>query len=248
MGAIFMCGAYMAKKGIEKIATEMVKREKFSGLRVKPPFVVRVDIRNAGAICKKHFQKGGRLSQDFHKILVGVGRNVIETAEPWVGSCYVQSDELSFVCLDKEPPYGGRVEKINSILAAEASSLLTSALLKKGIGIRYLAFDSRIIPLKNIRQVGEYLAWRRADCVRNTVNWYSEKIAGHKKVVNMKQRQRAEMIKKAGIEIPEEIRFGTLLHKIKTSVDAVNRKTGEKVTITRSRTTTRTGNALESVF
>ena len=229
--------------GVRELANEMIRRELYSGLTVAPPFAVRLDIRNSKRLCKRHFQRQGQLSLDFHAKLVRVARHIMRE-EPWLDIAYIQSDELNLVCVDKEPPFRGRVEKIDSVLSGEASSLLTRELLADGID-NVVAFDARVVKLDSMSQIKDYLAWRRADCFRNAINWYSARLAGPKAVQGKKLSERVFIVVSHGLQIPPEILWGTIIIRVLTRLKATNRKTGRAVTVVRSALKSYTGNLLE---
>jgi len=230
---------------IKKIAEDMIMREKFAGLTVEPPFIVRIDIRNARAICKTYFQKENKLDWGFHNMLIKIAEKIVGEVEPWLDIAYTGSDEISFICLSKAPPFSGRIEKLNSVLASEAASLLTSFFIEKGIktGIP-LSFDSRVIKADNIDDVVNYLTLRKVDCFRNTINWYSETLMSPKQLQGMKMIERLKIIEDAGIRIDKWARYGTVVYKVPVKKEVTDKKTGEQVIVERKKIATQTGDEL----
>ena len=69
-------------------------------------------------------------------------------------AAYVTSDEVSLLWVWREPPYGGRVEKLDSIAAA-----VVTARVSLGLGLE-LPLDSRVVKLYSPRDAFEYVAYR----------------------------------------------------------------------------------------
>ena len=69
-------------------------------------------------------------------------------------AAYVTSDEVSLLWVWREPPYGGRVEKLDSVAAAAAA-----ARVSLGLGLE-LPLDSRVVKLYGPRDALEYVAYR----------------------------------------------------------------------------------------
>lgn len=84
---------------------------------------------------------------------------------------YVQSDEISILLTDfattqTEPWVGGRVDKMVSLAAGQASAYL-SRLRQNHPGLP--KFDCRVFPLSDPVEVANYFIWRQKDAVRNSI-------------------------------------------------------------------------------
>lgn len=84
---------------------------------------------------------------------------------------YVQSDEISFLATDfetnqSEPWFGGNINKILSISAAQATGYMT-ALRSGSPGLP--VFDSRVWTMSDPVEVANYFIWRQRDAVRNSI-------------------------------------------------------------------------------
>jgi tRNA(His) 5'-end guanylyltransferase len=157
------------------------KHEIFSKLQIPHavPFFTRLDGRRFKAIgekigAKKPFDKR------FAKCLVSSSRALYDGSFNPV-LIYVASDELNVLFL-YTTPFGGRVEKTNSILAGIVSSAFSLSVQKKFEKKLITSFDSRIITSSS-EEITKYLAWRQRDAWRNHNNayayWLFRKI-GHK--------------------------------------------------------------------
>ncbi len=77
---------------------------------------------------------------------------------------YTESDEISLLFHPAEQAFDRKVRKYNSILAGEASGVIS---LMLG---RTACFDCRMVPLPSIERVKDYFLWRQEDAHRNALN------------------------------------------------------------------------------
>ncbi len=135
------------------------KCEIYSGLLTPFPILVRLDGRNFSNLLSK-FEKPYDLR--FAKVMVESGKELMREFNALFAFTF--SDEITFFFPTEL--FGGRVEKINSIISSEFSSRVS---LRLGMPV---SFDSRIItPSGN--DVWEYLAWRQEEAWRNHLNSYA---------------------------------------------------------------------------
>ncbi len=86
--------------------------------------------------------------------------------------CYTQSDEITLVCLcegDSQPIFGGRTQKLNSLLAAYAS--VTFNAMAQNYPFRAhkpATFDCRAYNVPDKDVAAEVVLWREADAIRNS--------------------------------------------------------------------------------
>ncbi len=140
-------------------------REIFSKLHVPPdlPVVIRVDGWNFHDVSER-----ARLNRPFDKrlikSLVMASVRVIRSGLPVVFA-FSFSDEISYV-LEPPLPWGGRVEKLVSVLAS-----LTSSTVSRWLGT-LTSFDGRVVVLKR-EEISDYLNWRQMEAWRNALNSYA---------------------------------------------------------------------------
>lgn len=170
-----------------------------------------------------------------------------------VGLAYIQSDEIS-LAFKNNNIFNGRVEKLDSIIAAYISVELNKELVRNGFGDlidKYgltILFDSRIIVLPNLELVRKYFQNRQRNCVNNALHSYCyhllrqrgfNQTQSEKMLNEMKTDGKKEMLReKFGIlfnEIPFWQRLGTVLYFESFKKQAVNQKTYEKVEVERKR-------------
>ncbi len=202
---------------IDLLEKEMKGREIYTGIKVFPPFAVRIDGR------------GFRRALD----LLGLekpyderfARAMVDSIEAFFKEsglnpvfAFTFSDEISLFF--KEIPYNNRIEKIDSIIPGFISSALTIHLkLEKPV-----SFDSRVIPL-GIDDMYRYLLWRQSETWRNHISSYgyytlrgtglSENEAASQ-LKNMKASSIHELVFKHGInlaETPAWQRCGILVYR-----------------------------------
>lgn len=79
---------------------------------------------------------------------------------------YSQSDEFSILLHIDDDTFNRKTRKINSIFASSAGAVFSLYMQQP------VAFDSRVIPLPNIKLVCDYFDWRQEDAFRNALNSY----------------------------------------------------------------------------
>lgn len=215
----------------------------FSEIRIPRgiPCVVRCDGRNFHRLTEElGFLKPYDVR--FMKIMVKSARSVFDEGfNPVVA--YVFSDEINFLFF--ELPFSGRVEKIDSVIAAIVSSSFSLNLLES-MGIRKaVSFDARVILLPRDRVV-EYFAWRQSECWRNHINSYAfytllragyDRREAAKMLKGLKGPELHDLVFKiSGINLartPIWQRRGVLLHHVCVRKEGVDRSSGKRITFTR---------------
>jgi len=147
------------------------KQETFSQIRIPPEtsFFVRLNGKRFQAVSEK-LEAKKPFDKNFAECLVKSGKALFQ-ADLNPSLVYVASDEIDALFLHGIP-FGGRVEKINSIFAGTTSSAFSLNALKKFKKALTVAFDSRIIILTQ-NKVNAYLSSRQRDAWRNHNNSYA---------------------------------------------------------------------------
>jgi tRNA(His) 5'-end guanylyltransferase len=216
----------------------MENREIFSAITTIPPVFVRLDGRafhrlSASRGLEKPFDAG------FHTAMVETCTLLVAQSGLNPDFAFTFSDEISlyFTLL----PFGGRVEKIDSVAASYAASAFALAL---GCTTP-VAFDARVIPATPAF-AEEYLAHRQAEAWRNHINAYcqqaliGEGMDPRKAAEQLKGRQEKdlhEMMHRRGFNLattPAWQRRGTLVYKKIMEKEGFNPVTQEKVVAERS--------------
>jgi len=216
----------------------MENREIFSAITTIPPVFVRLDGRafhrlSATLELEKPFD------EFFHKAMVTTCITLVADSGLNPDFAYTFSDEISLYF--KKLPFGGRVEKIDSVAASYAASSFTLALG----GTSLLSFDARVIPATPEYAV-EYLVNRQAEAWRNHINGYcqqaliEEGLSAKKAAEQLKglpAKELHEMMHIRGFNLaatPAWQRRGTLIYKHVTKKEGFNPLTNETVIAERS--------------
>jgi len=199
------------------------KQEIFSQLRTPPetPFFVRLNGRRFQAVSEKLRAKKP-FDKRFANCLVKAGKALFQVdLNPSL--VYVASDEINAL-FSHAIPFGGRVEKINSVLAGTTSSAFSLNALKQFKKTLTVAFDSRII-ITTREKVKEYLASRQRDAWRNHNNAYAywlmrkqgrKPSEAAKTLKGLKTKELHELLFKQGVNLaktPAWERRGALLYR-----------------------------------
>ena len=234
------------------ILTKKIKSIEKSFEKILPgdaPFIVRLDgvnfkefTRNLIKPFDPHFTEALKLTTEA----------LVERTAATIGFC--QSDEITLISGpatagdSKNHLYGGRTQKIASILASFASVRFNHYLTKlRAENSRVNAvnsmgfFDARVFSVPNWETAGEVLIWRhRFDCRRNALhaiaqtNYSSKSIEGQpiKEVI---ERLLNEKNIDAYNNYPNENVFGCFVKKIQVRIEGRNPKTDEIIPTIRNR-------------
>ena len=122
---------------------------------------------------------------------------------------YVQSDEISLAWLDpSKAPFDGRLFKLQSVLAAMATSIFTQTIYS---GVEYekskakyiklaercqkqdACFDCRVFQLPNEEELANCFLWRENDAYRNSVSMLAQAYFSHKELQGKSSAEMQEM-------------------------------------------------------
>jgi len=200
------------------------KYEIFSKTRIPPeaPFFLRLDGWKFRKISET-IRTDKPFDEKFAKCLVFSGKSLFERGlNPTL--IYVASDELNILFLGT-PPFRGRAEKIDSVLAGLVSSAFTLSMQKFFKKENVAAFDSRIVVVSDHEKITGYLAWRQMNTWRNHNNayayWALRKLGFRppevsKKLKGLRTKELHEIMFKQGVNLaktPPWQRRGVLLTK-----------------------------------
>lgn len=217
----------------------MLDRELYSALTALPPLYVRLDGRAFHRLARV-LDLVRPFDERFAAAMGSVARRLVADAGASPIFAYTFSDEIS--CFFTELPFGGRVEKIDSVLAAFAASALTIELgLEEPV-----AFDARVV-FVDPASAHAYLAGRQAEAWRNHINAYAQALLI---ADGLSSRQAAARLRglaspalhdlafEHGVnlgETPAWQRRGTLVYRRPVEVTGHDPRTGEVAVAVRSR-------------
>lgn len=182
---------------------------------------------------------------DFSMIMVEVAKDILKEFSPLL--IYTFSDE--FNVLLSEIPFGGRIEKLNSVFSSFTSGSFTKQLINHDNLIydfkKPISFDSRIIPLSS-EMVEEYFTSRQNEAWRNCLNGYSywtlrkkfNKEDAVSKMKGFKSSQMHDLLFNNGIninEIPIWHRRGIAIYKKQVEIKGKNPINGKITTSKRNK-------------
>ena len=184
------------------------------------PLIVRVDGRAFHTYTK-------RAMKPFDFILHGMMQDTVKAIVEEFNACigYTQSDEMSFLFYQHTPksqlPFGGRINKINSVFASVATAHFVEARRKVGINsaLPFTAtFDCRCFVTPTREEAANYFLWREEDATRNAISMAAHWKFGHKKLDRKNTGQQQEMLfSEANInfnDYPSSFKRGSYLRRI----------------------------------
>ena len=145
----------------------MKECETFSGLKVPcgSKIIIRIDGRKFSKLSRDlEFKKP--YDEQFKDIMVKTGEDFFKEFSP--AFIYTFSDEINILL--SEIPFGGRIEKLDSVFASFITGSFTKN-VSKSIE-RPISFDSRVIPLSE-KLVISYFKQRQDEAWRNCINGYA---------------------------------------------------------------------------
>lgn len=157
-----------------------------AGRRADPflPLMARIDGK-----CFSKFTKGLKRPFDerFVRLMVATTKHLVGESEALLGYC--QSDEITLYWnLDKEQYsnreywFGGKFQKLTSVLASTASSFFASNLpeyLPEKMG-QYPVFDCRVWNVPDLEHVYKNFLWRLNDATKNSVSMMAHHHFSHR--------------------------------------------------------------------
>src|SRR5512141_1851537 len=146
----------------------MRDRELYAALAALPPLFVRLDGRAFHRLARA-LDLARPFDERFAGAMAAVARRLVAESGASPVFAYTFSDEIS--CFFSELPFGGRVEKLDSVLAAFAASALTIELDLDWP----VAFDARVV-FVDPASAFAYLAGRQAEAWRNHINAYAQTV------------------------------------------------------------------------
>lgn len=154
---------------------------------------------------------------------------------------YIQSDEISLLLHPQDQLFNRKLRKINSILAGEASAKFSLLLGDMGV------FDCRIAQIPSPNLVADYFRWRQEDAHRNSLTGHCywtlregglDRSQASQLLLKLPASSKNELLFRRGKnfnDFPAWQKRGVGLVWETYEKEAINPKTGEKVTAIRRR-------------
>lgn len=188
-------------------------RELMPGL----PFLIRLDGRAFST-----FTRGLTRPYDLgmSQAMIDTTNYLVKTFQPSIA--YTQSDEISLAFpnndLQKNMLFGGRIQKLCSIVAATATAQFSKSLVKHLPSKAHLlpVFDARVWSVSSLAIAAEHFIWREADAVRNSLNMAAHAYFSHKMLQHVNSENLHELLQGKGInweDYPTFFKRGTYLRR-----------------------------------
>ncbi len=151
---------------------------------------------------------------------------------------YTQSDEISLVLHADHPAsqlfFGGKIQKMVSVIAAMASVKFNQAVNTKRNGCfvpaeggipelcgKTASFDCRVWNVPSLEEAANCILWRELDATRNSVQSAARAVFSHKQCVNKNSDQLRDMLSQEGAhwdDYPGFFKRGTYFIRREVSV------------------------------
>lgn len=170
------------------------------------------------------FTKGLKRPYDqrMSDLMVETTKHIVRASGACIG--YTQSDEITLVWLVDDPKsemfFGGRVQKMVSILPAQLSVFFNHALpeyLPEKAGT-FPIFDCRVFSVPTRTEAANALVWREMDATRNSISMAAQSVYSHKQLLGKSCSEMQEMLFQRGInwnDYPAFFKRGTYVQKRK---------------------------------
>lgn len=185
------------------------------------PVYARLDGR-----CFSRFTRGLERPFDLKitRLMVDTTKFLVEETHARIG--YTQSDEISLVWLqdryDSEMLFGGKVQKMVSVLAGLASAKFNQLASNwTGIGNRAHdltpVFDCRVFQFPNRTEAANAFLWREQDATKNAITMAAQAYYSHKDLDGKIGAVKQEMLFAKGVnfnDYPAFFKRGTFVRRI----------------------------------
>jgi len=163
------------------------------------------------------FTKGFKKPFDdvLSSVMVSTMMNLVKETHASIG--YTQSDEITLIYTPKEKAseyiFGGKVSKINSILASMATVHFNYGLDAHMDVDKPAFFDCRAWAVPDLTEASNVLLWRVQDARKNSISSLFRWTAGHKAMDGLDQLEMKALLKSDYFtdwnELPNEYKYGT---------------------------------------
>lgn len=205
-----------------------VQEQVEAGRKADPylPLMARIDGK-----CFSKFTKGLQRPFDsrFVDLMIATTSHLVEESEALLGFC--QSDEITLYWYNDKEQYsnreywfGGKFQKLTSVLAATASSYFTANLpnfIPEKVG-QYPAFDCRVWNVPDLEHVYKNFLWRLNDATKNSVSMYAHHHFSHKFLQGKTCNQMKELLRESGKpwdELPRFFTHGTYVRRQRVLIE-----------------------------
>lgn len=219
-----MIGIFMSNSDKTSLGDRMKSYESPTTTRVVfkgQPIVARLDGKSFHT-----FTRGLRRPYDerLSQLMVETTKALVDRFQAKVG--YTQSDEITLVWYietssDAEYPFSGRIQKMESLMAAFASVYFNRQLE------RFLpekknempTFDARVFAVPTLTEAYNSVLWRQHDCTKNAISMAAQSMFSHKALQGKSGAEMQEMMWSAhGVnfnDYPAFFKRGSFVRRVK---------------------------------
>jgi len=180
------------------------------------PIVARVDGRGFSSFTRDMVRP---FDATFSDCMETTCRALTEDTGACIG--YTQSDEMTFAWLAKPGAdvwFGGRLAKMTSQLAAQATLLFYRQVLERmpQWAPRHPSFDARVWNVPSRAEGASSVLWRELDAVKNSVSMLALAHFSHRDLLGRSTAQKLEMLRAKGVEweeLPERWKRGAYIQR-----------------------------------
>jgi tRNA(His) guanylyltransferase len=158
------------------------------------------------------------------ELMVSVTETLVKETHAIAG--YTQSDEISLAWNRDTVFFGGKIQKIASILAG----MTTSFFVIKGIETEHYSrivsraphFDARVFEIPNEDELANAFLWRYNDCHRNAIQSIGQYLFSQKQLNNKSMKEVIEMLASIGVfetDFPKSSIHGTFIKRVSKKLD-----------------------------
>lgn len=183
----------------------------------KLPIMVRLDGKNFSKLTS-HLTKP--FDSDFSTLMIECAKYLAH--EHNANCAYTQSDEITLVFHSEDfrttPPFGGRFQKICSIMAAQCSLMFNSMLdtYFANLIAKKPVFDCRAWVVPSKEEAANVFLWREYDGTRNSVQMAAHAVFSHNELHGKNTKQQQAMLLNKGInwnDYPVAFKRGTYIQR-----------------------------------
>ena len=123
---------------------------------------------------------------------------LVEKTDACIG--YVQSDEISLILSDvKDPMFGGRVQKLTSVIASMATAKFNQEIHKFYPDKPLAEFDCRVWNVPSRTEAANTILWREFDATKNSISMAARAYYSDKQLLNKNSSEKQDLLMEKGV-------------------------------------------------
>lgn len=135
---------------------------------------------------------------DMSNAMIETMKYLVEKTDACLG--YVQSDEISLILSDrKEPMFGGRIQKLTSVIASMATAKFNEVIHKTFPDKPLAEFDCRVWNVPNRTEAANTILWREFDATKNSISMAARHYYSDKQLLGKNGAEKQDMLMEKGV-------------------------------------------------